>query len=367
MDSFRQPRDCYPTAIANDHPLPLPHGAAFVMPRVASRELRYLWLQGIGLGVLLCAVGLVTSCNSNQPPAATARNPGNVPPNDPSLTLPPTPSSVLPTAKPVVLTMTLDSPVDLKVQEGDYVQKGQVISDRQISRLALEQQRKAIQQRLSTLSAGSPVKPEAINTEASALISKAQTQLEKAKQALAAYDAESPYTDYARQTLPLVEDQVRRSQLQANVATAEQNLARVIAKRDAALNQIQANREQQAGEQAELQAQLQTIEAKLAQLKPLLSQHDGLITAVQWPKDVVQGKPAEIQVTLQPGAPPANTGGADLPGIADPAIPGLPPIPDLPSGVQPPIPGNIPTLPQDGSLPGTLPTPNTSAPVLPPP
>jgi hypothetical protein len=58
-----------------------------------------------------------------------------------------------PVQQELKLKLMLDNPANLKLKQGDRIQKGQVLSDRTSARKTLEQQRQAIRIKLKHLNA----------------------------------------------------------------------------------------------------------------------------------------------------------------------------------------------------------------------
>jgi uncharacterized membrane protein len=101
------------------------------------------------------------------------------------------------------LKLTLDDPANLKVKQGDRIQKGQVLSDRTSTRKPLEQQRQAIRLKLEHLNAsgGTGLRPVS-NAVELARVRQAQVRVRQAKEAIAQFKTNSPWTDYAWANLP---------------------------------------------------------------------------------------------------------------------------------------------------------------------
>jgi multidrug efflux pump subunit AcrA (membrane-fusion protein) len=96
------------------------------------------------------------------------------------------------------LKLTLDDPADLKLKQGDRVRKGQVIGDRTSARKALEQQRQIIRLKLEHLKAstGASSRPVSYAVEQSK-VRQAQVRVQQAREAIAQFKTNSPWTDYA--------------------------------------------------------------------------------------------------------------------------------------------------------------------------
>ncbi len=124
----------------------------------------------------------------------------------------PTPTPTQPSPKTngprtLKLKLTLDTPADLKVVQGQTVVKDQILSDRTSARERLTTQRQVLLLKLEQLkqpqaiSKPSQSSPEVSYAEENAKIAQAKLEVEQAQKAIAQFLADSPWTDYAREQL----------------------------------------------------------------------------------------------------------------------------------------------------------------------
>jgi hypothetical protein len=195
------------------------------------------------------------------------------------------------------LKLTLDDPADLKVNLGDEVSKGQVISDRPSARNQLEQQRQAIQLQLEHLNAvGSSL---VIDVVEQVKVRQAKVRVQQARAAIAQFKTRSPWTDYARASLPLDKEPTQVSQLEEKVWEAEAGL-------DLAVAQLQVVREKQLVDQdtsvqrVVLLSQLRDVRAKLDQVGVVRSPYAGIIKKIKWLSQKDQDLLTEVTITNIP-------------------------------------------------------------------
>jgi hypothetical protein len=82
------------------------------------------------------------------------------------------------------LKLTLDDPADLKVKQGDRIQKGQILSDRTSARKQLEQERQAIRLKLEHLNASAGVGSSQVSYAVEqARVRQAQVRVQQAREA----------------------------------------------------------------------------------------------------------------------------------------------------------------------------------------
>jgi multidrug efflux pump subunit AcrA (membrane-fusion protein) len=195
------------------------------------------------------------------------------------------------------LKLTLDAPTDLKVKQGDRVRKGQVISDRTSARKQLEQQRQAIHLKLAHLNPGS-MTPGSYSVE-QAKVRQAQLKVQQAREAIALFKSNSPWTDYAWASLPLYKESAQVSQLATKVQDAEAEL-------DLTVSQLQVAREKKlastgsrdALQQVLLMSQLKEIEAKLDDVGVVRSSHNSAVKKIKWSGQVNQELMVEVTLTV---------------------------------------------------------------------
>lgn len=81
---------------------------------------------------------------------------------------------------------------------GDRIQKGQALSDRTSARKTLEQQRQAIRLKLEHLNANAGAGSRSVSgVVEQARVRQAQVRVQQAKEAIAQFKPNSPWTDYA--------------------------------------------------------------------------------------------------------------------------------------------------------------------------
>jgi hypothetical protein len=259
----------------------------------------------------------------------------------------------LPTPSVTKLKVTVDSSADLKVKEGSSVVKGQVIAEPTETKQRIIQRRQAIQQQLAQLSALA-LEPQLQATAQTSTegVKQAQVRLNAAKAALAQYQKDSPYTDYALQNLPLPEEQVKLERLQGEIRAAQA----AIEQEQAILARIKAGSPAQGqglanlkATQASLAKELQQLEAQDRALKVVYSPYTGLINKIT-PLNSNNGTlQFELSIAAQasPQAPslPQDPQNPFSPGISPGSS--TPALPPLPSGSTPDSESSLPPLPQN--------------------
>lgn len=199
------------------------------------------------------------------------------------------------------LKLTLDDPADLKVKQGDRIQKSQVLSDRTSARKELEQQRQVIRLKLEHLntSAGENSRPVSDTVE-QANVQQARVKVWQARAAIAQFKTNSPWTNYAWASLPLSKESAQVSQLETKVRDAEAEMGLAVA-------QLQAARENQqrkavgqdtSVQQVLLMAQLRDIEARLHEVGVVRSPYNGIIKKIKWLDQVNQELIVEVSLTV---------------------------------------------------------------------
>ena len=116
----------------------------------------------------------------------------------------------------MTFSLTVDSPIeDLKIKQGSFIRKGQVIADLGKKRLILENQKRKLEADLKAVESTGTVN---FSTQAEQeSIAFAEQQLKAAQTALQDYEKTSPWTDFARSNLPLAEEEVELTQLSNNL------------------------------------------------------------------------------------------------------------------------------------------------------
>jgi len=194
------------------------------------------------------------------------------------------------------LKLTLDSPADLLVKQGDPVQKGQVISDRRAVRQQLENQRKALFVKLQP--PGSKVTTPSYGAE-QAKIQAARIKVKQAQQAIQEFWHHSPYTEKAWRELPLTAERQALQTLQANRTEAQLGLQLAEGELLSAQAKAQHNDEQaDPVVQAQVKAQIQELEDKIARL-PVRSPNTGTVKKVKWLGQTDQTLQVEVTLAIQ--------------------------------------------------------------------
>ncbi len=195
------------------------------------------------------------------------------------------------------LKLTLDDPADLKLKQGDHIQKGQVLSDRTSVRKRLEQQRQTIRLKLEHLNANAGAGSSQVSYAVEqARVRQAQARVEQAKKAIALFKAHSPWTDYAWASLPLYKESTQVSQLVIKVQDAEAELGLAVAQLQAARENKQPNALVQ---KALLTAQLKDVEGKLDGVGVVRSPYDGIVKKLKWLGQNDQELLVEITVAVK--------------------------------------------------------------------
>jgi uncharacterized membrane protein len=192
------------------------------------------------------------------------------------------------------LKLTLDDPADLKVKQGDRIQKGQILSDRTSARKPLEQQRQAIRLKLEHLNASAGAGSSNLSYAVEqARVRQAQVRVQHAREAIAQFKTNSPWTDYAWASLPLYKESTQVSQLETKVREAETEL-------DLAMAQLQVVREKKPAsqdmslQQVLLMSQLKDVEARIDGVGVVRSPYTGTIKKIKWLEQTNQGLHLEL-------------------------------------------------------------------------
>ena len=249
------------------------------------------------LGLLGLALGSLMSCQSSPPIGNGSRPPSSIP----TPVLPPKTPLIATQSKPITFSLNVENPTDLKIKQGEFIRKGQMIADVSKQRLDLATRQQTLQSELNALSTQGAVSF-SLQTE-QANIASAQAQYDAAQAALRNYEQNSPWTDFARDNLPLAEEEVELTGLQKTLKQTQQKLARAkatLAKKQLAIGNFQAG---QASTKARIQQELLTVEQKIAALKPIQSRYTGTIAKIDLAKTTDSG-PLKVTVKLIPGDAP---------------------------------------------------------------
>jgi hypothetical protein len=239
------------------------------------------------------------------------------------------------------LQLTLDSPESLRVQQGDLIVKGQILVDRSAVRQQLLNRRQKVQDEVALIAATGDIPATPANTAIlREQVAQAREKLRLSEVALKDYLAKSPYTDFARQTLSLPEEEKQLARLQAVKASAKAQLDQAIAQLQT-IQSVQNTRQQVQSDvvskKQQLLQELKTIETQLEALQDILSPHDAIVQGIEWKEKGKNGYKAELALAVHSSSSP---------------------IPLLPSTTNDPLlspPTNLPAVP-----PGLDPLPNTS-------
>jgi hypothetical protein len=197
------------------------------------------------------------------------------------------------------LKLTLDAPTDLKVKQDDRIRKGQVISDRASVRRQLEQQRQAIRLKLAHLNPASIIPGSSAVEEAK--VRQAQVKVQQAREAIALFKTNAPWTDYAWASLPLYKESAQISQLATKVQDAEAEFDLTVAELRVAREKkpVGTRGQDNSLQQVFLMSQLREIEGKLNEVGVVRSPYDGTVKKIKWSGQVNQELTVEVTMTVQ--------------------------------------------------------------------
>jgi hypothetical protein len=177
-----------------------------------------------------------------------------------------------------------------------------VIGDRTSARKHLEQQRQVIRLKLEHLNASAGVGSRSVSYAVEqARVRQAQVRVQQAREAIALFKTNSPWTDYAWASLPLYKESTQISQLVIKVQDAEGELGLAVAQLQAAReNKQQKSVGQETSiQQALLMAQLRDIEARLDGVGVVRSPYAGTIKKIKWLGQVNQELIVEVTLITQ--------------------------------------------------------------------
>lgn len=311
----------------------------------------------LSLSVASILLLLVSGCSSQK---TDSQLKSETQTNNPEAVASPAPLNSTPTK----LKLIVDSPEALRVKQGDLIVKGQILVDRSAARQQIMARRQKVQQQVALLAATEEVPLAPTNsTAAEAQVKQAREQVRLADAAIQDFLANSPYTDIARQTLPLPEEEKQLAQLQLAKSNAQAQLQQAMAQLNSVQSAQQARQRGQtdsSSQKKRLLNELKTIESQLQSLQDIQSPHDAIVQKVEWQQKDKNGTTVELALAVHSLSDPLPP----LPSTTnDPllSVPGS--TPALPPGAQP-FP-NLPTDPADPLLPSTA--PQTTAPVQIPP
>jgi len=250
------------------------------------------------------------------------------------------------TTQRLTIKLTLSSPADLKVREGDRVEAGQMISDRIRDRQRLEAQRRQLQiqiQQLQQPIAGPPparpvpevagLPPASFLDEVAAVerqrvtVQQAERSAQQQQRMLdmlqAMPDANLPEATVPHEEEVLAQRQQAIDQANADLQLAEAQLAQAqqerqfqeyqhsleMSKRAIAIEQARLQRQEQLQNQqeqeqqrsyqlAEIQVQRQALETQLAQLSAVRSPYSGVIQRIKYEGQNDQALTVELTLVV---------------------------------------------------------------------
>ncbi|MGF1602937.1 MAG: efflux RND transporter periplasmic adaptor subunit [Thermosynechococcaceae cyanobacterium] len=196
------------------------------------------------------------------------------------------------------LRLTLDQPEDLKVKVQDSVVKGQVISDRSFTRNRLAQERQSLLVKLEQLKTKTVMVPTSHAIE-QAEVAQARLSVEQARAAISNFQTYSPWTQYAREALPLAED-MELTALEDQYQQERAKLAISVAELQVARSKQQTLQQDTFAQQTELFQRLRDAEEKLESLGAAKSPYDGIVKAIKWLGQTDQNLQVELSLFTQP-------------------------------------------------------------------
>lgn len=290
---------------------------------------------------------LISGCSSD-----SSKSKSKAQTEDPAAASSPAPLNSTPTK----LKLTVASPESLRVKQGDLIVKGQILVDRTAARQNIMARRQKVQQEVALLTATEQIPTAPTNTNAAEVqVQQARERVRLADAAIQDYLAKSPYTDLARQTLPLPTEEKQLAQLQFAKTSAQAQLEQAIAQRKSLQASQQARQQGQAvasSKKTQLLNELKTIEAQLQSFQDILSPHDAIVQKVDWQKKGKNGTTVELALAVHSLADPIpslpNGTNNPLLSVPSPAPASGQPFPSLPAPLAPAPqpPGQVPTAAQ---------------------
>jgi multidrug resistance efflux pump len=204
------------------------------------------------------------------------------------------------------LRLTLDSPQDLQVKQGEAVIQGQVIRDRSVLRERLKAQQQTLLLKLEHIqqSSVSATRPTPSYAENHARIEAATLRVNQAKIALAEFWSRLPYTETAWNLLPLPAERKRLETLEAQLTQTQNELKLAVAQLQAArdADQLAVYKEQRQQDtprqQKQVLAALAEIREKMAQLQ-VRSPYSGTVKKIKWIGQTNRELLVELTLTSQ--------------------------------------------------------------------
>lgn len=208
------------------------------------------------------------------------------------------------------LKVTLDTPADLKVVQGQQVVKEQILSDRSLARERLLGQRQVLLLKLEQLKkpqsspTTKPANPEVSYAEENAKIASAKLEVDQAQKAIAQFIANSPWTEYAREQGFQPSEKEKLAGLNNVLAQKKASLNLAIAGLQSAKekHREEINKEAQQQdtslEQAQLLAQLNSVESELERFGLVKSPYTGSIKKIKWVGQTDSELVAELTIAI---------------------------------------------------------------------
>jgi hypothetical protein len=217
------------------------------------------------------------------------------------------------------LKLTLDSPADLLVAEGDQVSKEQLISDRKSVRLPLEAQRQVLQLKLQVLKEKEKprfrdpvIEPEPMYEVELARIESARSEVQQFVSQIQRFEGSSLYTPVAWQQLPMQEQRQELGVLQQKLEQARGDLKVAIAqlgqakyeyRRRVSVAKAKAEIPLQEAinpvEKLQVVQELQQVEGQIQAMGKVKAPQAGMIKKIWWLGMQDQTLQAEVSLAIQ--------------------------------------------------------------------
>lgn len=249
---------------------------------------------------------------------------------------------------PTKLKLVLDAPESLRVKQGDLIVKEQILVDRSAARQQIKARRLKIQQAVALLPDQTIQIVPANKSALVAEVKQARERVRLAEAAIQDFLAKSPYTDFARQKLPLPAEEKRLAQLQLAKSNAQAQLVQVTNQLNALQSAQTARQQTQADSSSKKQQllnELKTIDSQLQSLQDVLSPHDAIIQGIEWQKKGKNGTVVELDLAVHSFSDPIPSTSSTP---NNPLLPSPNAAPALPTGPQSfpsPSPSSVPASP----------------------
>jgi multidrug efflux pump subunit AcrA (membrane-fusion protein) len=192
------------------------------------------------------------------------------------------------------LKLTLDTPDDLKVQEGQHVVKGQLLSDRASIRNRLNRERQILRLQMAQLKQAEAATMSTSSMVEQAQVIQAQVAVAQAEAAIDRFKQDSPWTEFAHSVLPIT-DPKELAAMEARIWQAKGELAIAQAKLAAtrAKHKLQQDTSTKEGG---IELKVAEIKAKLATLG-VRSPYSGTVKKIQWHSQFDQALMVELFIS----------------------------------------------------------------------